>query len=173
MKIVLVGYRGSGKTTVGKILSDRLSLSFVDTDEEIERAIGCSISEFVKRYGWVSFREVEVEVLRKVSRMEDVVVASGGGSFMNPGVLQLFMGGGWIFVYLRASPGVLKERIVESGGRPSLTGGSSLDEVELVLSKREPVYLSISHLVVETDGMSPEEVAQRIEEFTRDLPPVR
>lgn len=163
MKIVLVGYRGSGKTTVGRILSNMLFLDFVDTDSVIEEIVGESISSFVEKNGWERFREVESEVVKELSKKDNVVIASGGGTFINPENYRRLKGEGTFFVFLDARPETLRKRIATSN-RPPLLGSDSVSEVDTVLRKRRPIYTSISDLTVETDDLSPYQVAKKIVE---------
>ncbi len=168
-KIVLVGYRGSGKTTVGKVLSTKFGLRFIDTDAEIEKSVGCSIFSFVKDRGWDAFREEEKRILKKVSKLSDVVVASGGGSFMDGTLISLFKRSQFFFIYLKASPPFLRGRMTGSGERPSLTGNHPLDEIEEVLLLRDPVYTSIADMIVSTDGLSPDEVVDQVDKGIKAL----
>ncbi len=163
MRVVLVGYRGSGKTTVGRILSDMLSLDFVDTDSIIEETVGESISSFVKKNGWQRFREVESEVVEKLSKKDNLVIASGGGTFINPENYRKLKNKGTFFVFLDARPETLKRRIATSN-RPPLLGNDSVNEVDAVLRERRPIYLSISDITVEADNLSPYQVAKKIVE---------
>ena len=83
MTIVLVGIMGAGKSTVGKILADRLGIQFIDADQEIERAAGCTITDFFEKYGEVEFRKGEERVIKRILAGEPCVLATGGGAFMS------------------------------------------------------------------------------------------
>ena len=159
MRIVLVGYRGSGKTTVGRIVADRLSMDFFDSDKMIESLVG-PIEEFVERNGWRPFRALEEGVVRSLAKRDNFVLASGGGTFVNPSNIRIMRGKAFFF-FLKASPEVIRERIRDKE-RPSLTGKGTLEEVEEVLRERLPIYIAISDFVIDTDHLSPEEVASEI-----------
>ena len=159
MRIVLVGYRGSGKTTVGRIVAKRLSMDFFDSDEMIESLVG-PIDEFVRKNGWRPFRALEEGVVKSLVGRDNFVLSSGGGTFMNLSNVRVMKGKAFFF-FLKASPEVIRERI-KDGKRPSLTGKGTLEEVEEVLRERLPVYIAISDFVIDTDHLSPEEVASEI-----------
>jgi shikimate kinase len=165
MNIVLIGYRCSGKTEVGKILSRELGMEFVDTDLLIEKACGCSIESIVSEKGWDHFRKIERRTIEEVSKRDNVAIATGGGVVMDKNNVQNLNRNGFI-VWLRGDAEVLKERMEkeERSGkiRPSLTGIDPLEEIKQVLNVRTPLYQQTGALTVDTSLLSIREVADTI-----------
>ncbi|WP_300673518.1 shikimate kinase AroL [Desulfoluna sp.] len=163
--IYLTGYRCTGKSTVGKILADRMHRHFIDTDGFIIGYAGASVDEIVTRDGWGGFRKLEQFALRQVADSDGVIVATGGGIIVNSENRSLMRGSGTV-VWLKARVHTLTRRImtdaVTATQRPSLTGVGVEDEIASVLKEREPLYQAAAHLTLETDGMSPESIAEEI-----------
>jgi len=171
MNIVLVGYRCSGKTTVGKALAEKLGRVFVDTDEVIQQDAGSTIEEMVSKKGWECFREIEKRVIQEVSGMDLLVIATGGGALMDQENVRNLKENGWI-VWLKADAHVLHKRMKrdEKRGktRPSLTGADSLQEIEQVLAGRLPFYEGAGDFTVEADRLSIPQAAALIMENLPD-----
>src|SRR5690349_2529590 len=133
MAIVLVGYRGSGKTTVGRRLADRMWLKFADSDEEIVKRAGKSIKEIFEQDGETKFRELEASVVAELCGRTDDVVSLGGGAVLREENRKAIRGAGNKVVYLRCEPEVLYQRITgdaaTAANRPNLTAAGGLDEV--------------------------------------------
>ena len=161
MNIVLIGMRGSGKTTVGKLLARRLGKQFIEMDELIVQRIGLDIPEIVKRYGWEKFREVEEEVTREVAELDNVVNATGGGVVTREENVRELKKKGKL-VWLKANTDTLLRRIDNDEYRPSLTGRSPREDLEAVLAERTPIYEQVADFIIETEGKKPEEVAEAI-----------
>jgi len=157
MNIVLIGYRCSGKTVVGKTLARELGRAFLDTDSLIEEIEGCSIETMISTKGWDRFRETEKRLVEEISRRNNLVIATGGGIVMDEENVKNLKQNGWV-VCLKGRPEVLKERMAkeqESGRiRPSLTGVDPLEEIKEVLSVRKPFYERAGDLVVDTSSLS-------------------
>lgn len=161
MKIVLIGSRGAGKTTIGRILSKRLGLRYVSTDEEIVKRTGKSIPDYVSLYGWGKFRDVETEVAKSLSE-EDGVIDTGGGIVLREENIKSLKKNG-IVVFLSAPADVLALRIKDDRMRPPLKGGKThCEEVKDVLEERLPYYRKAMDFEVLTDGKTPEEVCEEI-----------
>jgi len=162
MNIVLIGYRCSGKTAVGKILARELGMDFLDTDPLIEEKAGCSIETIIATKGWDHFREIEKGLIEEVSRGDNLVIATGGGVVMDKENVKNLKRNAWV-VWLDGTPEVLKERMDKeqrSGKiRPSLTGADPLEEIREVLSIRKPLYEQAGHLMVDTSSLSAGETA--------------
>ncbi len=161
--VALIGYRASGKTTVGRIVAARLGRPFLDSDAEIERRTRKSIAQHFADDGDAAFREVEARTLRDLFRdFPDAIVATGGGAILsgdNREGLRRF----GVVVWLSAPVPFLVERLrVEAGGRPALTDAGLLDEVANVLGAREPLYRECADFVVDTSTCHPEAVADEI-----------
>ena len=165
MNIVLIGYRCSGKTDVGKILARELGMEFVDTDLLIEEDTGCSIESIISEKGWDHFRKIERRMIEEVSERDNLAIATGGGVVMDQNNVQNLNRNGFI-VWLEGDAEVLKERMEKeqrSGKiRPSLTGVDPLEEINQVLNVRTPLYQQTGNLMVDTSLLSIEEVADTI-----------
>ena len=179
MKIILFGYRGSGKTTVGKIIAEKLSLPLVDTDLEIvERFGGMTIAEIWQKHGEPAFREMECQVTQDFcgqrSQTENCVISLGGGTLMQKAAFAAVEAcEDAIRIYLAAPAEVLSQRIAgdvhTQKNRPSLTAAqSAIDEVKQVLVEREPTYLKAADHVVDVSAASVDEIATQIIQFVND-----
>jgi shikimate kinase len=162
-RITLVGFRASGKSTVGRLLAARLAWPFVDADTAVEARLGMSIAAYFKQHGEPAFREHEAAALATCLAGDGpLVLATGGGAVVRPENRDLLRARGGLVVYLEASAAVIQERLRHhTGGRPSLTGASVIDEVPALLATREPFYREVAGLVLST-GLSPAEVADRL-----------
>jgi shikimate kinase len=165
MNIVLVGYRCTGKTSVGKALSERLGKVFVDTDDYIEKKAGWPISDMVAKEGWDFFREKEKEAIREITSSEDLMIAAGGGAVLNAeNVTNLKRNG--IVILLETTNETILERMradkKTQQQRPSLTGKDPLEEIEEVLEIRRPYYQRAMDFSVDTTSKSIEEVVNEI-----------
>lgn len=165
MNIVLIGYRCSGKTAIGKMLVRELRRGFLDTDSLIEKNTGCSIGMILSRHGWDYFREIEKRLVKGISAGDNLVIATGGGVVMDKENVKNLKQNGWI-VWLKGESEVLRARMdneQKSGKiRPSLTGADPLEEIKQVLEARTPLYEQAANLVVDTTTLSIMEVASSI-----------
>lgn len=159
MKIVLVGFRGTGKTSVGRILADRLGVAFFDTDTLIERRAGMPIPELFSRQGEAGFRVLEREVIASLRGAEGVI-STGGGAVCDPANVADLRWHGAVFL-LSAAPAVIHERIAGSD-RPGLTDLSPAEEVRALLARRKEAYLGAADVCIDTGKRTPGEVAERI-----------
>ena len=165
MNLVLIGYRGTGKSAVGAIVAERLGMKRISMDEKISRKVGMSIPEFVEKHGWPAFRDVESEVARELSAVDGIVIDSGGGVIERPENIDALQTNG-IIVWFKASVDVIVSRIEGGTERPSLTGAKSFtDEVEEVLERRIPKYRAAARHEIDTDPLTPEQVAERVVEI--------
>ena len=159
--IVLIGMRGSGKTTVGRLLAQKLGKQFIEMDELIVRRMGLSIPEIVEKYGWGKFREVEKEVTREVARLDNVVNATGGGVVTDEENIRALKQKGKL-VWLKVSLDTLLQRIGDDPPRPSLTGKPLREDMAAVLAERTPIYERAADFVIDTDGKMSEEIVESI-----------
>lgn len=137
--IVLIGLMGAGKSSVGRRLARRLGRHFVDADEEIVKAAGCSISDIFEIYGEGAFRDVERRVIARVLRDGPCVLATGGGAFMDPETRARIRDSA-VVVWLRADLEVLLERTGRRDTRPLLRTGDPRQVLESLMRQRHPVY---------------------------------
>ena len=164
MNIVLIGYRGTGKSEVGRILADCLKMTYIGMDPEIENRAGMSIPEIVKKYGWPGFRDMESAVVRDLSGRDRLIVDTGGGVIERSENIEFLKKNAVIF-WLRASVDVIVSRIQGSTERPALIQGKTFtEEVAEVLERRTPIYRSAADHEIDTDPLTPKAVADRIAE---------
>ena len=162
MNIVLIGYRGTGKSTVGKILAERLGRELVSTDAEIIRRARLPVPDIVQRFGWDHFRDLESEVCRDLAGKDRLIIDTGGGAILRQQNVDSLKKNG-VLIWLTADVPTIAERIGGDTQRPSLTGAKSFtEEVEEVLRERQPKYKSAANHIIETDGRSVAEVVEAI-----------
>lgn len=165
MNIVLIGYRCSGKTAVGKILAESLSFNLMDTDRLIEITTGVPIHILITEKGWPHFRNAERKIVKRLSGMDNQVIATGGGVVMDSENIRDLKKKGWI-VWLKATAEVLRERLEAAAKngqiRPSLTGTNAEDEITTVLAMRESLYAQAGDMVIDTSACSVSEVAAKV-----------
>lgn len=137
--IVLVGLMGAGKSTIGRRLAHALGLQFVDSDQEIVEAAGCSISDIFEIYGEAIFRDVEQRVLLRLVGGEPCVIATGGGAFMNP-VIRSAIKEKTTSVWLKADLPILLERVSRRDTRPLLRTGDKGAILSKMIEDRYPLY---------------------------------
>ncbi len=169
--IILIGYRCTGKTSVGRRLAEKLGLPFLDTDELITREARMSVEEIVRAGGWPLFRRKEKETIRSLSSLKGTVIATGGGAFEDPENCEALRGTG-LFVWLVADQKILLERMRsdgECGGqRPSLSGKGLEAEVAAMTRKREPVYRGLADIVIDTSEKEIDAIGNEIVRFIRE-----
>lgn len=165
MNIVLIGYRCSGKSLVGKTLADDLGLELVDTDQVLEARVGSPIPHYVAENGWDAFRILEKMIIRSIANHDRQVIATGGGVVLDWENVRNLKDTGRV-VWLRTSITSIRERMAQderSGKvRPGLTEDNPLDEIEEILDQRTALYERACDYVVNTDQQSPSAVAQEI-----------
>ncbi|MDX1777106.1 MAG: shikimate kinase [Desulfobulbales bacterium] len=164
-KIILTGYRATGKSAIGKILADLLGFGFVDTDQAIENMQGETIAEMVSRGGWDLFRRKEEDMLLQLSRSKHNVIASGGGSVIHKNAWQKLRKNALV-VWLTADVNTICRRLAADSNtddqRQPLTEMGTMDEIAMVLSERQPLYEQSSDITINTEGKTPEQVADII-----------
>ncbi len=164
MNIVLIGYRGSGKSTVGSRLASRMKRRFVDTDDLIESKEG-QISDIVKSHGWDYFRAMEKRIIEEISKEDHLIIAVGGGAALDPeNVVNLERNG--LIIWLKADREVLQKRMEQDprtlASRPTLTGKGALKELEEVISYRNPFYDKAAKVHFDTSAQDVEAVVENI-----------
>lgn len=167
MNLFLVGYRCTGKTTVGKTLARRLGWPFMDMDRMIVESTGTSIARMVDEHGWLFFREQERQVMEAVSAVDRQVVATGGGIVLDARNVSAMKKSGKV-VWLAASEKTIEERMLAddatAGNRPPLTGQGLIVEIASVLSKRRPFYDMAADIAIDTDQEKIAAICDRIQE---------
>jgi len=164
--IFLIGYRGTGKTTVAKLLAGQLKAEWIDSDDLIEQEAKQCIADIFSQQGEPVFRDLEEKVVAELATSQPRIVSLGGGAVLRPATRDRLKG--QQVVWLKASPQVLAERLAEDGTtadrRPSLTGQGVAEEIEQVLAVRTPIYEECATIVVDTQGCTPQQVAEQIAE---------
>ena len=154
MNIVLIGYRGTGKSTVGRQLAARLGRVLVSTDAEIVKRAKRTIPEIVAQEGWEYFRDLESSICRELSSRDQLVIDTGGGAILRTENIAVLKKNGAVF-WLTASVETIAKRIGGDYQRPSLTGTQSfVDEIQDVLRERMPKYQAAADHMVTTDDRS-------------------
>lgn len=156
MNIFLIGYRCTGKTSVGQSLAKRLKRLFFDTDVEIVKEQGVNISDIVSKKGWDAFREMEKRMIRYACERDNQVVATGGGAVLDEQNVRRMKNSG-VLVWLRADIKTIEKRIVGDSTtqdfRPALTSKGSIEEIRETLLARNSYYERAMHFFVDTDFM--------------------
>lgn len=158
--IVLIGLMGAGKSTVGRRLAKKLGLPFVDSDEEIEKAAGCSIEDIFEQYGEAEFRQGEKRVMERLLDGTPCVLATGGGAFINDDIRAKVLAKGTA-VWLKAGLNALFDRTSRRGGRPLLNAGDPRKVLEKLINDRYPVYEE-APIIINTDIETLESTVDRI-----------
>ena len=167
MNIILIGYRGTGKSSIGQRLAEALELHYVGLDAEIVKYAAKSIPEIVEDDGWEKFRDIESEIVKKSAMRNQCVLDTGGGAILRAENVALLKRSGRVF-WLQASVADIVDRIGADNQRPSLTGEQSFtDEVEEVLAQRTPLYAAAADHAIDTSGRSFDEIVQAIIDLAR------
>ena len=170
-KIILTGYRATGKTLVGLLLAQRLHLDFLDMDEMLEARAGQPIRQIVAQQGGGQFRLLERDLLAEMICRKDVVISTGGGAILQQDIWYLLRQTG-LTVWLTADIDTICRRLSEdeksNSQRPTLTDSDIYVEVAQVLAEREPLYEKGSHLTVDTSDKTSGEIVHIIEKALGD-----
>jgi shikimate kinase len=172
--LFLIGYRCTGKSSVGKLLSAKLGWPFIDTDSLVVSENGMSIREIVLSRGWEVFRRLEHTALQQVCTIDRRVVATGGGIVLDADNVELMKKSGKI-IWLRASPKTIRVRMVQDQAsaalRPALTSTDSISEIEETLTQRAPLYQHAMEFSVDTDNVRLDAIVDFIIENLKKLDP--
>jgi shikimate kinase len=162
MNLFLIGYRCSGKTTIGKSISKTIGWSFVDSDIRVIKACGKSIKDIIETEGWNAFRRLEHSIIKQICAHDRQVVATGGGVVLDADNIKAMKTSGMV-VWLGASAGTIRKRMLQDENskqfRPALTDRGRIEEIEGMLLQRNPYYESASDFSILTDNMLVDEIA--------------
>jgi XRE family transcriptional regulator, aerobic/anaerobic benzoate catabolism transcriptional regulator len=161
-RVALIGLRGAGKSTLGRLAAKRLRWKFIELNREVEREAGFSMAEIFRLYGQEGYRRLELEALRKISaRREPMILATGGGIVSEPATFELLVSS-FFTVWLKASPEEHMARVRQQGDlRPMANERAAMDDLRTILSTREPFYAR-ADAVVDTSGRSVDAGANEI-----------
>ncbi len=165
MNIILIGFRGTGKSAVGELLSKRLERDFIDSDKSIENSTGRTIKCIFEDDGEEGFRKIEASIITKLSEMDNKIIATGGGAVLRDDNVRNFKKNGFL-VLLEAAPEIIYERVTHdektSQQRPSLTNKKPLDEIKHLIEQREHAYKSAADYTINTSYVSCEDIVNEI-----------
>lgn len=165
MNIFLIGYRCTGKTSVGKALSKKLGLTFVDADARLVENEGKTIAEMVVDRGWDYFRQREKETVKSICTLDGQVIASGGGVVLDPDIVAAMKSCGRL-IWLRAEPETIRKRMLKDeltiDQRPALTSRGAANEIESTLKDRTPYYRAAMDFSIDTDRRLVEDICEMI-----------
>jgi shikimate kinase len=161
--IALIGFMGTGKTTVGKRLAKMLGKKYVSTDEYIVKEVGKPVEEIFENYGEIKFREAEIKAVKKLSKLKNVVIDCGGGVVLNKINIDRLKENGLI-ILLTASPKVILKRLkkCKNEKRPLLKSKSKLKKIKSLLAFRKPFYEMAADYRIDTSNLSVNEVVRKI-----------
>lgn len=162
MNLVLVGYRGTGKSTIARELSATLGMPRISLDDELVRRAATSIPNIVATHGWDYFRDLEQALVAELVLESGRILDCGGGVIERPANVTALRNAGTVF-WLAASTKTIVDRIGGGADRPALTANMTFtDEVATVLARRDPLYARLAHVRLDTDGVTAKTIAQRI-----------
>ena len=165
MNVVLIGYRGTGKTVAGKIVARRLGMKYMGMDAEIVKTAGLPIPQIVETYGWKIFRDMESKKAHELGEMDNIIIDTGGGIIERSENIATLQKNALIF-WLKASVDTIVSRIQGDTDRPALTHGKTfIEEIEDVLAQRVSEYKNAAQYEIDTDSLTPNDVAERIIEI--------
>lgn len=164
--LILIGFMGTGKTTIGKRVAKSLGFEFVDTDALIVEKAGKSIVRIFEDSGEDAFRALETEVLKECGQKKDQVISTGGGIVTRPENLELLKSAGYV-IWLKASPEIIFERVRRNPSRPLLQTKNPQKTIDDLLTKRDELYSGAKHLSINTDELTMEETCFGVTECTK------
>ena len=159
--IALIGFMGTGKTAVGRVLAQKLNRRFVELDALIEKKAGKSIPEIFRQDGEIVFRELEIAVTKEVASGTNLVIACGGGIVLNRINIDRLRQQG-IIVYLTATPAVILKRVSSDSHRPLLEVADRAQTIRQLLKLRRPFYEAAADIKIDTTGLTIDSVAEEI-----------
>ncbi len=169
MRLVLIGYRGTGKSVVAELLAERLNMESVGMDAAIVERAGMPIPEIVEKFGWERFRDIESELAGELSERDNIIIDTGGGVIERKENTESLRRDA-IVVWLQASVDTIVERIQSGTDRPALTEGKTFtEEVAEVLERRIPKYSAAAHYEIKSDDLTVDQVADKILEICQKV----
>lgn len=164
--LILIGFMGTGKTTIGKRVAKSLGFKFVDTDLLIVKKAGKSIPKIFEEVGEDAFRDLETEVLRECGQKTDQVISTGGGIVIRPGNLEILKASGYV-IWLKAETDTIFERVSRNRNRPLLHTDNPRKTIDDLLKVRDGLYESAQHFAIRTDELTMEETSFGVTECAK------
>lgn len=173
MNIILIGFRGTGKSSVGKAIASHMKRRFIDADDYLEQTVGKRIKEIFAEGGEKLFRQIESEIIEELAHLDDVVIAAGGGAALKEENVINMKRNGFV-VLLEADTETIYKRLTEDtegqAQRPCLTDKNHYDEIKYLLEYRKPFYENASDYRIDTTKLSVNQLAEKvIKAFTSHL----
>ena len=160
-KIALIGMMGSGKSSISKILANKLNFSTIELDEIFEKKEGISIKDFFEKFGEDEFRKKETEILSDFIQKQNIILSTGGGIVLKEENRNLLFKNEILTIYLKANLETIYERIKNDTSRPLLQVENPKKEIEYILKNREKYY-NLAKITIETDNKTKEEITEEI-----------
>ena len=161
--LFLIGFMGTGKSTIAKFLNRNYGMEMLDMDEAIEESEGMAISDIFKEKGESYFRDLETELILQLKEKENTVISCGGGVVLRPENVQGMKESGKVIV-LTASPETILERVSRNDKRPLLNGHKNIEDISKMMEDRRPRYEVAADVVINVDGKSVEDICKEIME---------
>lgn len=167
--IILIGFMGTGKSSVGKRLAKKMNYNFIDTDAYIEELEGKKISDIFNEKGEEYFRKLETKVVKDLShKLEGYIVATGGGLPLRRANQKPLRNMGTV-IYLKSSENTIYQRLKYDTTRPLLQGDNPKEKIHKILKQREPIYRRVCHRYIKTDNRSFEQIVEEIEGYINEI----
>jgi len=164
MNIILCGFMGCGKSTIGKAISKKIKYEFIDSDEFIEKHEKMTIPEIFEKFGEDYFRNKETDSISKISKLDHCVVSLGGGAVLNKENAKVLKTSGKLF-FLNISAQEVYNRLKNDASRPLLQTDDKLTAISSLLSKRLPIYNEVADVIIDVDGKTVDEISEEILKF--------
>lgn len=158
--IVLIGMMGSGKTTIGKLLGEKLTLRSIDIDVIIEQNEKKTVSEIFQNEGEKYFRNIERETIKKIFTNKDLIISLGGGAFEDQLTRELLLKNSTV-IYLKTSPNVILERIKNNTNRPLLKNQMTVEKIQSIILQRQKNY-ELANITILTDNKNTDKIVEEI-----------
>ena len=167
MNIILIGFMGTGKSSVGMAVAKELGWTYLDTDEQIEKQENMPINDIFSIKGEAVFRDLETQLLGSFSQKDQLVLSTGGGMVLRDENVASMKKMGKL-VLLTAKPEVVYERIKQETHRPLLKVADPLEEIRKILGVRQPIYKKVADLEIDTSKLGVAQVAQKIVKYINE-----
>ena len=159
--IFFIGFMGCGKSTMARLLTKETGMELIEMDETIEEETGMSINEIFATYGEAYFRDLESQLIKRITEKGGAVVSCGGGAILRPENVEMMKKNGQI-IYFFASPETIYKRVCNSNNRPLLNGNMNIEYIASLMETRLPRYLAAADITIEVDGKEKQDVLEEL-----------